>query len=356
MINIPLYKYIGWLYIRYFAILFIAINSFYVTLDTIFNKALPEFINLKILFVFYSFIESITMTLTLVLIFAFVVTMVRLIKANIFVCLLSFGYSKRMILQPFIFITIAIIIASVAINLTDLAYATQKKKNILDYQTLYTNKENIFLKYNNSYVYFEELMPIKQSARGIKIYQFDDSLQLQKIYYANKAIFKEDSWILKKAQTIIYPKDKNFANTKLFYQDEHNVKTLEGFQPKIISSIYERHLQISIVDALNLIKIFTSQYINTNKARAALYKSLLVPFFALFTIMIFFSYTPTTKRLSNTPLYISAAMTISLCLFGIFKVFEHLSFNAKGLDTELLTLMPLSLLFSLALWRYIKIE
>ena len=68
---------------------------------SVFNKNLPQFTNLKVLFVFYSFIESMNLTLELVLVFAFIWTMVKLINSNNFVCLLSLGYDKKKILSPF---------------------------------------------------------------------------------------------------------------------------------------------------------------------------------------------------------------------------------------------------------------
>ena len=53
-------------------------------------------------------------------------------------------------------------------------------------------------------------------------------------------------------------------------------------------------------------------------------------------------------------LYSLLGVTASLCMFGLFKVFEHLSFNAKGLNTELLSLVPFSALLAMALFHYQK--
>jgi len=349
-----IYKFITILYLKYFGIVFLGLNIFYVTIDSVFNRNLPTFINLKILFFFYSFIESINTTTSVVIVFAFILSIRKLINNNEFVALLSFGYHKKDILKPFLLISSLITITLIAINLTDLAYASQKKTTILKHQKIYNDQENIFLKHNNTYVYFKKLLPIEKKAIGVDIFEFKDGFELTKVHYAKEANFKNNFWILKNSYTITYPNKNDTGDKKLIITNENNIKTLEGFLPKIIHTIYEDNMQFSILDAVKLISIFNKQNIDTNKARSTLYTNIIVPFYSMILITILFSYAPIIGRISNMAIYSLLSFTSTLSIFGLLKMFENLSFHASGITTEILGLAPIILLCYYAVHRYIR--
>lgn len=351
-----IYKFLSILYLKYFAIVFFSLNMFYVTVDLVFNRTLPAFANLKILVFFYSFVESLGITTSVTLVFAFILVIRKLINDNEFVSMLSFGYHKTMILKPFVFVASLIVLLLIMLNFTELAYVSEKKNTILKYKRIYNNQDNVFLKHNNAYVYFKKLLPIEKLAKDVKIFEFRDDLSLVKVHYANEAYFKDNFWILENSYTITYPKEKGFQTSKLIISNEKNIKTLEGFLPKIIHTIYEKNIQFSTPDAIKLISIFKNQNIDTNKARSVLYRNIFIPFFSIFLIVIIFSYTPTTSRLSNMTLYGFLSFTATLSTLGLFKMFEHLSYYAEGLNTEVFSLLPISVLFFYATYRYFKIS
>ena len=58
--------------------------------------------------------------------------------------------------------------------MTSLAYAYEQKKKILDGTYFSDTKSDIFLKYNDKFIYFEKLIPLKKQAENIHIYKVKD--------------------------------------------------------------------------------------------------------------------------------------------------------------------------------------
>jgi lipopolysaccharide export system permease protein len=216
-------------------------------------------------------------------------------------------------------------------------------------------QDNIFLKNKNTYIYFNKLLANEKLAIDIKIFEFEKDLSLKKVHYAKKAFFANNFWILKNVTTVVYPKNKNDkSKIKITHLDE--LKTLKGFLPKIIHTIYEKNTHFSIPDAISLISILKTQNINTNKARSSLYHNIFIPIFPIFMIIIIFSFAPTISRLANMGLYLVTSISAILMLFGLFRMFEHLSYSATNYNTELFSLIPTSLLGIFAFYRYMKIN
>ena len=341
---------------KYFAIVFFSVNILYMSVDAIFRSSLPTFINLKILFLFYSFMESVGNTIAIVILSAFILTMRRMIQSNELVTLLSFGYHKRTMVQVFCASACLIVFCIIAINTTDLAYATDRKNVLVKQNRMYQDRENVFLKHNNTYVYFKKLIPSNGLALDVKIFEFDEDLRLNKVYYAEEALYKQNFWILEKAEVIYYPKENHFETSKLVYADEVNVRTLEEFRPNIINTMYEKSIRFSIPDALTLLSIFDKQNINTNKARSSLYQNLVLPFYPVLIIILLFYYTPSTSRLANMSKYNFVTFLTALIAFGMFQTLDYLSYHASGYNTEIFSLAPFTLLAVFSGYKYWKLS
>ena len=67
-------KYIGWTYFKYFFILFVALEFFYVGIDVLTNlKDFPQSANLGLLYIAITAVAAITYTLPLSLVFALII-------------------------------------------------------------------------------------------------------------------------------------------------------------------------------------------------------------------------------------------------------------------------------------------
>jgi lipopolysaccharide export system permease protein len=349
-------NYIATLYLKYFIIILLSLNIFNVTIETIFGEKLPDYLNIKILYLFYSLINSINSTISLVMVFSFLLVLRILINNSEVLAILSFGYKKTDILKPFLVVTFFLICISWAMSLSSLAYIENIKENVRKNEASQNKQEDIFLKQGNTYVYFKSISQIQKIANGVKIFIFDDNLEMKKIHYASVATFKNNAWILTNVKTVTFHKSKDFSDTQIITKYEKTTKVLEGFLPNIIKTIYEKGTSMSIPDAITMIALFKEQNMDTNKARSTIYSNILFPIFPIALLIIYFSYAPITSRLANMSIFNLISFTTNLCLFGLLSMFKHLSYFATGFNTELLSLLPVILLFSFAIVRYRKLD
>ena len=104
-------RYVGWVYIKSFLIVFLALELFYVGIDLLTNlKDLPPSANLQLLYVGLTALSAISYVLPLSLIFALIILHVNMVRSNELISFYALGISKnKLILTPFLialFVTI----------------------------------------------------------------------------------------------------------------------------------------------------------------------------------------------------------------------------------------------------------
>ena len=88
-------RYVGWLYFKYFAILFIALTLFYVGIDILTNlKDMPASANLKLLYFGLTSLTAVNYVLPLALIFALITSKFSMIRSNELVSFYALGIDK----------------------------------------------------------------------------------------------------------------------------------------------------------------------------------------------------------------------------------------------------------------------
>lgn len=337
-------KYILHKYLIHFIIVLISLQLFFVGMDFLQNtKDLPDSANLQLLYLMYNSFFTLTLTLPLSLVFGWIVTLVIFVRNNELVAFTALGAKRFNIYFPVVAISMILLIILILIQMTPLAYSYEQKKKILDGNYFTNTKSDIFLKYDDNYIYFEKLLPIKKEAENIHIYRVKDKDIVETII-AKKAIFQNDKWYIIDAKIIKKPKKMSFETSKLEVRYEKFLNTLEGFKPKILDNVYEEKSTFSILDAISALVLLSKQDVNTDKIRSAIYYEVFIPFFILPLIMLIFIFTSYNKRFFNVGAYTSFSIFSTLVIWGLFFMLHKFS-NSGVLKPELSLLVPIVLWF-----------
>ena len=344
-------KYILSKYLKNFLLILASLELFFVAIDFLQNiKTLPNSANLQLLYIFYSSFFTLTITLPLSLIFALIITIIYLVKNNEMASFYALGFKPNNILFPIISTATLITLFLMFLQTTPLAYSYEQKLKILNNQYFTSVQENIFLKYNDYFIYFEKLFPLQKKATNIRIFKTKDNDIVEtiigsKAYYQNNRWYVIDTKIIKKPQTI------DWDNSKLDISYEKFLYTLEGFEPKIINNVSSANVQFSIKDAIYAILLLDTQKLDTKKIRSILYSQIIIPFFIVPLIIIIFIASSINSRDFNSTKFSSLSIFLTLIIWGIIYLLQKLSFNGVIIP-ELATLLPVGLLFIFSYYFY----
>ena len=346
-------KYILKKYLINFIIVLISLQLFFVGIDYLQNfKTIPTSANLQLLYVLYNSFFTLTLTLPLSIVFGWVITLVIFIKNNEFVAFNALGTTRKDIFSPVIGISIFLLTLLIALQFTPLAYSYEQKKKILDNEYFTSTKNDIFLKYNDYYVYFKKLYPLEKRAEEIHIFRVDNKDVIETII-AKKAYFQNDKWYVLDAKVITKPKDLDISSSKLNITYEKFLHTLEGFKPKILDSVYENKADLSIYDAISALILLKEQGINTQKIRGALYNQIIIPFFVLPLLLLIYAYASLNSRFFNMGKFASFSIFGTLVIWGFFFMLYKLT-NSGGIAPELSLLLPIFLWLFISIYFYNK--
>ncbi len=346
-------KYILEKYLLHFIIVLISLQLFFVGMDFLQNsKNLPNSANLQLLYLMYNSFFTLTLTLPLSLVFGWILTLVVFVRNNELVAFTSLGAKKFNIYSPIILVSLVLLVILVFIQMTPLAYSYEQKKKILEGNYFTNTKSDIFLKYDDNFIYFKKLLPLEKRAEDIHIYKIKDEDVVETII-AKKAYFQNDKWYIVDAKIIKKPSKLNFKDSKLEVRHEKFLNTLEGFKPKILDNVYDEKSTFSILDAISALDLLSKQDVNTDKIRAAIYYELVVPFFVLPLIMLIYTYTSYNRRFFNIGSFTSFSIFGTLVIWGIFFMLHKFSNNGV-ISPEISLLLPMFLWYSISIFIYRK--
>ncbi len=332
-------RYILKKYLLNFIIVLISLELFFVGIDFLQNfKNLPSSANLQLLYVLYNSFFTLTLALPLSIVFGWIVTLVIFIKNNELVAFNALGSKSKDIYSPVVKISLFLISLLILLQVTPLAYSYEQKRKILNNEYFTSTKEDIFLKYNENYVYFKKLLPLEKKAEGIHIYKIENDDIIQSIV-AKNAYFQNNKWYIVDAKIMNKPSEMNLETTKLDIRYEKFLNTLEGFKPKILDNVYESKSNFSILDAISALVLLSNQGINTDKIRAALYNQTIVSFFVIPILLLLYAYSSLNSRFFNMGKFTSVSIFGTLIVWGLF--FMLFKFTSGGiLIPEISILLP----------------
>jgi lipopolysaccharide export system permease protein len=132
---------------------------------------------------------------------------------------------------------------------------------------------------------------------------------------------------------------------------EIKLETLEGFKPKILTSIFEGKEAYTISAAYDAITLLKKQGIDTARIRNLLYHMVVSPLFAIFLIVIFFFHIPPYARSANLMLTSFVMTGSALFVWGVLYFLYRIGRNG-ALRPEYGTLAFVAMLGVAAIYTY----
>ncbi|MCG3682047.1 LptF/LptG family permease [Aliarcobacter butzleri] len=341
-------KYILKKYLINFIIVLISLELFFVGIDYLQNfKNIPASANLQLLYILYNSFFTLTLALPLSIVFGWIVTLVLFIKNNEFVAFNALGATRKNIFMPVVIVSISLLITLIFLQMTPLAYSYEQKRKILNDEYFSNTKSDIFLKYNDYYVYFQKLLPLEKKAENIHIYKVKGDNLVETII-GEKAYFQNDKWYVVDVKVINKPENIDINNSKLDVRYEKFLHTLEGFKPKILDNVYESKSDFSIMDAVSALILLKDQGMNTQKIRTILYNQLIIPFFVIPILILVYSFASLNSRFFNMAKFVSFSIFGTLIVWGFFfLVFRLTSSGAIIPEISMLLTMFIWMVFSI---------
>ena len=342
-------RYVGWLYFKYFMILFVALTLFYVGIDILTNlKDMPASANLKLLYFGLTSLTAVNYVLPLALIFALITSKFSMIRSNELVSFYALGIDKNRLIKPPFYIALAITFIYVGLNFTPFAYAYEYGRNIVKLSNLSRTSSDIFLKFEGAFVYMDSLNPISGEAKDVRIFDINGS-DLRSATFGESARFVDDAWLLKNAKIVNLPQNIKLGEKGLDIKTPSELKTLENFKPKTIESASAESSAITIPDAVDYILAFKDEGVGLNSTKTTLYNLAFAPFFAPFMVLIIYYFLPVTGRFFNLALKSFIFTIASLCVWG--ALFVMMRFARNGVvSPEVGVLLPIILLGAYAFY------
>ena len=345
-------------YLRAFIAIFLALLFFYVGVDYMQNyKRLPDSANLHILYMVYNGFQAISFLLPLSISFAFVSFVLKLVKTNELTIFYALGYTKKQIIKPIFFTSLTLLSIYMALNTTQMAYAKEKYIKILKGSYFSNYRDNLFLKYQDSYIYIGKLIPSQNKALNIRIFQINNH-KLIRYIQAQEGYFESNEWMITNAKIITKPQNIDLGQKGVSIEYLPNIKILQGFKPRILDSVYDDNsitFSLSIKDAITTWILLNNENINNAKVRLIFYNMTFSPLFAVFIIVIVFYYTPSSNRIFNPILFSSIVIFATLMVWGFLFLLSKISFGAVIIP-EVAILLPIGFLGIIAMYYYIKLD
>ena len=308
--------------------------------------------NYKILYIFYMWEEALGLLYPLAIIFALIMTKLSLVKNNTMGALHAFGYNKKRLLFPLIIVASLTYLIFTLLHTTEFSYAKDKAGLLLKNELNAYNVNDLFFKYNDTFVYIKNLDPIKKRIEDITIFKVE-GYQVRYTINAEYATFNGHEWDAYNAivKTHIY---KEGELERYSVENKKNIKTLEGYKPKIIESLYEGKA-LNIIDAYYTWKLLDSQNLNSDKIRALFYDKVVVPLFAIALVLILFFKLPFHSRMMNLGAVIALSMGATFVIWGVLFGLGQIGANGV-LPPEISAILPVILLWIYAGYVYFTDE
>ena len=347
------FRYLSWNYIKNLLAILFGLSAAFAVIDYFQHiDKLNVSSNYQILYIFYMWQEALGLLYPLAIVFAVIMTKLAMVKSNTMGALHAFGYNKKRLFFPLF--TVAAITYGIFVFLqtTEFSYAKDKAALLLENQINAYDVNDMFFKYDDTFVYIEKLDPIQKKIENITIFKVE-GYQVRYTIQAPSAVYGNNEWEAKDAIL----KQHIYKHGKLEkYRVEHkdNIVTLHGYKPKIITSLHEGKA-LNILDAYETWKLFEKQNLNSDKIRAVLYNKTIVPLFAIALSLILFFKLPFLARMMSLGLVIASSLGATFIIWGILFGLNQMGQNGV-LIPEITAISPIVLLWVYAIYVYFTDE
>ncbi|WP_309499237.1 LptF/LptG family permease [Sulfurovum sp.] len=347
------FSYLAKLYIKNLLAILFGLSFAFAAIDYFQHvQQLKVSSNYKILYIFYTWEVALGLLYPLAIVFALIMTKLALVKNNTMGALHAFGYDKKRLFIPLSAVAFVTYLIFLALNSTEFSYAKDKASFIVDNEMGANAVDDLFFKYNDTFVYISKLDPIAKKISDITIFKVEG---YQVLYTINAPIatFDGEKWTAHDAtvKTHMY---ENGKLKKYVVEHKERIETLEGYKPKIIESLYAGK-SLNIVDAYYTWILLDKQNLNSDKIRAAFYDKVVMPLSSMALLLILFFKLPFHARMMNIGAVVSLALGVTFMIWGALYGLSQIGLNGV-LIPELTAVLPIVLLMSAAVYIYFTDE
>ena len=307
--------------------------------------------NQTILYLFYSWEFRLSQFYPLAIVFAGVVTYMSLVRSHVWVSLRTFGYTRKQLFAPFFLPALILYVALLFLQTGEFSYARERAGAILHHTQSVRIVDDLFFKYNDSFVYVKRLDPIQKVLEDVTVFTLKQK-KVKSTITLEYAKFDGIQWV---ADHAVLTKKRYSKEGKLSGFERETLgsyKLLKGYKPKVIELIYEGD-SLSLGDAMNTYRVLKKQGLDADKIKASFYSKVFLPLFSLAILAILFFKTPYFSRYMNRELVWTLSLGGTLVLWGLLYALYSLSVSGT-VSPELAVLFPVVLLLAYALALFIN--
>jgi len=339
-----LFRYVALHYLKNMLIILIGLSGLFAGLDFLMNATgLPSF-NVKVLYGFFKWQEALSLLFPLAIVFGGIWTKISFIKQNSISAMYSLGVTRKELFKPFLVVGLFTYLVFLGLNFSSFATAKDSSKQLFSNSYDISKTEDLFFKYNDSFVYIGVLIPEKYKIENLTIFKMKNN---EVIDTSKEAWYNIHEWVatdaLKKTIVIDAEGKKRLKVEKLIL-----LKTLKEYQPKILKSIYDGKA-LTLYDSVMAIKLLHQQGLEIHSLRAEIYGKVFMPLFSIALLMILLFNFPFHARYMNIAMTTTKAIGGTLFVWGILFAFLGIGKNGT-LNPEVAIILPIILLWIYALY------
>lgn len=346
------FRYLAKHYIKNLVSILFGLSFAFAAIDYFqYSQGLHSFSH-KILYIFYMWQEALGLLYPLAIVFALIMTKLSFVKNNTMGAFHAFGYDKKRLFLPLLIVSLCVYGIFMLLHTTEFSYAKDKANLLLKNELGAYDVNDLFFKYNDTFVYIKKLDPVEKKIKDITIFKVE-GYQVRYTIHAPSAKFTGNEWNAKNAtiKTHVYKQGELERYTSEY---KESIQTLEGYKPKIIESLYEGKA-LNIMDAYSTWQLLNKQHLNSDKIRASFYDKVIVPLFSIALMLILFFKLPFHARMMNTGGVIALSLGATFVIWGILFGLNQIGSNGV-LSPEMTAIFPILLLWLYAFYVYMNDE
>jgi len=344
------FKYVALHYVKNMLIILMGLTGLFAGLDYLMNGSSLNSFNIKILYAFSKWQEALNLLYPLAIIFGAIWTYISFVKNHTLSSFYALGVTRKELLKPFLLVSISTYFLFLALNFTSFATAHDTARKVQKNQYGVSKTEDLFFKYDDSFVYIGTLIPERYKIENLTIFKMKND-EVIETFTAKEAWYNIHEWVafdvLKKRKVLDKEGDSYLKVEKIV-----RLHTLKDYKPKILKSIYDGK-ELTLDEAIVAKRLLTNQGLSTEALRADIYSKIALPLFSIALIIILILSFPFHARYMNISATSMKALGGTLFTWGILFALQRIGENGTIMP-ELAIILPIVLLWAYAFYSMSK--
>lgn len=305
--------------------------------------------NQAILYLFYTWEFRLAQFYPLAIVLASVLSYMSFVRTHTWVSLRTFGYTGKQLFLPFFLPAVMLYAVLLLVQTGEFSYAREKAWSILHHTPSARIVDDLFFKYNHTFVYVKKLDPIHKVLEDVTVFSLKKH-QVERTVTLDRAVFDGEQWVAENALETKKRYDKQAVWQGFQRKVISRYRFLKGYRPKVIELLYEGE-SLSLRDTLNTYAVLKKQGLDTKKIKASFYYKVCLPLFSLAMMAILFFKTSYFARYMRQELVWTLSLGGTLLLWGLLYALYSLSIGG-AVSADIAVLLPVVLLSVYALSLY----